>query len=142
MATDPETRAAVLAVLDEFRAAVASRDVERLLALYAADPDVVGIGTSADEWYVGRDTMRAGFERDFAGDTPFVVEFAPPIISASGDVAWVSAGFNGRMTTEDGVVRLHGRFTGVLRRDGDAWRFVQAHTSLPAVSPSAETYAN
>ncbi len=142
MATDPTTRAAILAVLDEFRAAVAARDVERLLTVYGDGSDVVGIGTGADEWYVGRESMRAGFERDFALDSPFVVEFAPPIIASSGDVAWVAAGFNGRMTTAEGVVRLHGRFTAVLRREDATWRIVQAHTSLPSAAPDAETYAD
>ena len=140
MATDPATREAVRAVLEEFRAAVAAQDVERLLEVYAPDADVVGIGTAADEWYVGRDSMREGFQRDFADGAPFVVEFAPPIISSAGDVAWLAAGFNGRMSTSGGQVRLHGRFTAVLRREGGRWRIVQAHTSLPAGEPDAETY--
>lgn len=140
MATDPATREAVLEILEEFRSAVAARDVERLLDVYAPGGDVVGIGTAADEWYVGRESMREGFERDFADDAPFVVDFAPPIISSAGDVAWLAAGFNGRMPTSEGVVRLHGRFTAVLRREDGRWRIVQAHTSLPASRPEAESF--
>jgi len=93
MATDATTRAEINEVLDEFRTAVAAQDVGRLLSQFAPDADVVSIGTGAAEWYVGRDAMRDGLERDFDGASAFTVDFAPPIVTAVGDVAWLAAGF-------------------------------------------------
>jgi len=131
MATDATTRAEINDVLDEFRTAVAAQDVGRLLSQFAPDADVVSIGTGATEWYVGRDAMRDGLERDFDGASAFTVDFAPPIVTAVGDVAWLAAGFNGRALIEGADVRLHGRLTAVLVRRNGRWRFVQTHTSIP-----------
>jgi ketosteroid isomerase-like protein len=131
MATDPGTRAAILDLLAEFRSAVADQDVDRLLALFAPD-EAVSIGTGAAEWYVGRAAMRDGLERDFAESPPFTVEFAPPILSSEGGVAWLAAGFNGRSVVDGTEIRAHGRLTAVLRREGGRWLLVQTHTSVPA----------
>ena len=49
MKADAQTEAAVMAVLEQFKQAYAQRDLERLLALFAQEPDVVVIGTGADE---------------------------------------------------------------------------------------------
>jgi ketosteroid isomerase-like protein len=131
MTIDPETRAAILRVLAEFRTAVAAGDVERLLALFAPD-EAVSIGTGPAEWYVGRAAMREGLERDFADSPPFTVDFAPPLLASHGDVAWLAAGFNGRAVVDGAEARVHGRLTAVLRREAGRWRLVQTHTSIPA----------
>lgn len=130
MATDAATRAAVMDVMSEFRAAVAAQDVDGLLDLFAPE-EAVSIGTGAAEWYVGRAAMREGLERDFADSPPFTVDFAPPIIASLGDVAWLAAGFNGRSVVDGAEVRAHGRLTVVLRRQGERWLIVQTHTSIP-----------
>jgi ketosteroid isomerase-like protein len=131
MATDATTRAAIIEVLTEFQAAVAAQDVDRLLAQFAPDGEAVSIGTGAAEWHVGTDAMREGLERDFADASPFTVDFAPPIISSAGDVAWLAAGFNGRSMIDGVEVRLHGRLTAVLIQRNGRWVLVQTHTSVP-----------
>lgn len=130
MATDAATRAAVMGVLSDFRAAVAAQDVTALLDLFAPD-EAVSIGTGAAEWYVGRSAMREGLERDFADSPPFTVDFAPPIIASHDEVAWLAAGFNGRSVVDGVEARAHGRLTAVLRREGGRWLIVQTHTSIP-----------
>jgi len=132
MGTDVTTRAEIIAVMDEFRAAVEARDVERILSLYVPDADAVAIGTGRDEWYVGLDQMQAGLRRDFAQSEGFTLDLMPPLVGSAGEVAWLAAGFNGRAIVEGRTVSMHGRLTAIFRRHAGAWRIVHSHTSLPA----------
>src|SRR5260370_15888085 len=53
MKADAQTEAALMATLEQFKQAYEQRDMEHLLALFAPDPDVILIGTGADEKCVG-----------------------------------------------------------------------------------------
>ena len=66
MKADAQTEAAVMATLEAFKHAYEHRDIERLLAVFAPDPDVFLWGMGADEKRVGRAEIRAQAERDWA----------------------------------------------------------------------------
>ena len=53
-----------MAVVNQFVEAFTKRDLNGILALLAPDPDVVFIGTGADEKRLGLADVKALFERD------------------------------------------------------------------------------
>jgi ketosteroid isomerase-like protein len=132
MKADAGTEAAVLATLNLFNESYAKRDARRLMDLFVTDPDVLIIGTGADERRIGPADIRALAERDWTQSDAAMFDFQWTAVSSAGAVAWLAA---------EGVVRATGggqeqvlpiRLTAVLEQRGDRWLFVQAHASLPA----------
>jgi ketosteroid isomerase-like protein len=129
---DTQTEAAVLATLEQFKLAYEHRDVERLLALFAPDADVVLFGTGADEKRIGLAEIRVQAERDWAQSEAFTVEWGWHSVSTAGTVAWVAVDVTGHIRMGGQQVHLPLRLTAVLERRGANWLWVQAHASVPA----------
>jgi ketosteroid isomerase-like protein len=132
MKADAQTTAAVLAMLDEFNEAYKQRDLQRLLALFAPDPDLVFIGTGADEKRVGLAELRTQVERDWSQSESLYWEWGWSSISAAGSVAWVALDAVGHARVAGQEIHLPLRITAVLEQRGAQWFMVQAHASLPA----------
>jgi ketosteroid isomerase-like protein len=131
MIADAQTKAAVMAVLDQFNDAFRHRDMERLLALFAPDPDVVLIGTGADEKRVGVAEIQAQTERDWSQSEALFWEWGWTSVSAAGSVAWVAVDAVGHVKVAGQELHLPMRVTAVLEHRGAHWLFLQAHASLP-----------
>jgi ketosteroid isomerase-like protein len=132
MKADAQTTAAVLAVLDELNEAYRQRNMERFLALFAPDPDMVFIGTGADEKRVGLAELKAQAERDWSQTESLLWEWGWSSVSAAGSVAWVSVDAVAHARVAGQEIALPIRVTAVLEHRGAPWLFVQAHASLPA----------
>lgn len=132
MKANPQTEAAVKAVLDKLAEAYAKRDIESLRACFAPDPDVVMYGTGADEKRVGLDPIQAQAERDWSQAESSIVKYEWVSVSAAGPVAWAAtdASFNLKAGGEE--LTLPARITFVLEKRREQWLIVQAHFSLPA----------
>jgi ketosteroid isomerase-like protein len=129
---DAHTEAAVLATLEQFKRAYEQRDMGRLLALFAADADVVLFGTGADEKRIGLTEIQAQAERDWAQSEAFTLEWGWSSVSAAGPVAWVAADVAGHVRMDGQEVQLPLRLTAILEHRGASWLWMQAHVSLPA----------
>ena len=131
MKADAKTEEAVLASLEQFKQAYAKRDIASLLALVAPDPDVVVIGTGADEKRVGLAEIKAQAERDWSQSASASFELGWYSISAAGSVAWVAADLTGNIKIGEQEIHLPLRMTGVLEQRGEQWLWVQQHLSMP-----------
>ncbi|HEX2711852.1 MAG TPA: nuclear transport factor 2 family protein [Candidatus Acidoferrales bacterium] len=129
---DAKTEADVLAMLDEFNGAFARKDEQRIMALFATDPDIVFIGLEADETAIGPNALEILLKEIFSRRESYSWEWKRRSVSAVESVAWV---------TVDAVVRAKGgerdlalpyRLTGVLEKRGDRWVWMQYHGSEPA----------
>jgi ketosteroid isomerase-like protein len=132
MRASPNTQAAVEATLSQWADAYSKRDLDRALAIIAADNDVVGIGTGQDEWRVGPAAFKAQLERDFSQAEALSVDYEPVVVSEAGSVAWVAGRARVQARVDGHDVGLAGRFTAVLEDRGDRWLLLQMHFSLPA----------
>lgn len=133
MKADPQTEAAVLDVLDRFADYYYQRDFENLWRLFARDPDIVIIGTGADEKAIGPQETGPGYRRDFSqiSSISAVRKWVGPV-SAAGDVAWVASEW--LVDWSIGESDSHGlvRRTFVLERRGGEWLIVHSHASFPS----------
>jgi uncharacterized protein (TIGR02246 family) len=133
---DPATRAvgeaAALAVPYKLAEAYAKRDPEAVLALFAADPDVLWVGTGADEKRLGRAQIRAQVQRNLDQSEVLLFRFEWVKASARGPVAWVAAEGAMQAMVEGADISVPVRFTAVLERRDDEWLVIQAHLSVPA----------
>lgn len=131
MKADAQTEAEVTAVLTRLSQAYTQRNSGDLLAVFAPDPDVVLIGTGVDEKRVGREEVKVQVERDWAQSERVVMELTPNVVSATGEVAWVSGDFTIKVTSGGQEVTMPGRITAVLEKREGKWLIAQAHFSMP-----------
>jgi ketosteroid isomerase-like protein len=77
MNDETQSAQAVRATLDRYSVLYAAHDVDGIMGLFAPDPDIVVIGTGADEKCVGPAQVRQLFERNFAESETDGVEERP-----------------------------------------------------------------
>ena len=128
-----ESHDIVSSVIESYRQAVFDRDVDALMRLYAPDARVF------DAWnawsYEGADAWRVcvhGWLSNLGDDRVCVtaegvqVHGAPPQLVASAVFRYAA------IERADQELRaIDNRLTWVLRLDGDAWKIVHEHTSMP-----------
>jgi ketosteroid isomerase-like protein len=121
------------AVIESYRRAVFDRDVEALTRLY--DPDA-RVFDAWNVWsYEGADAWRAclhgwlstlGDDRVRVTAEDVQVRGAPPLLVASAVFRYAA------IDPDDRELRaMQNRLTWALRFDGDAWKIVHEHTSMP-----------
>ncbi len=132
MKADSETQAAVRAVMDRFADAYARRDMDKLLALLAPDPDVTFYGTGADEKRLGRSEFKAQAERDWSQTEAAAFAYEWTSISAAGPVAWAAADMTFGVKGGGQDMTLPARCTMVLEKRAGEWLIAQLHVSFPA----------
>lgn len=132
MRLESETERAVLATLDRYAERYNAKDVDGVTNLFADDPDVLLIGTGADERWIGKSEIRRQFERNFAEAERTRFEWSSRHVAAAGDAAWVSADAVVYVTVggEDRSIPI--RFTVVLDERDGVWRWLHRHASVAA----------
>jgi ketosteroid isomerase-like protein len=97
-------------------------------AFVSLDPGSCLIGSDPDEWFRGGEAV-AEFLRGEVNNAGGQAQFSPEEIEAfqEGTVGWASARLT--ITLPDGR-SVSPRWSSVLHREGDEWRFVQTHASI------------
>jgi ketosteroid isomerase-like protein len=132
MKADAEIEAEVMAVVKRFFEAFSNRDLDSIPLLFVTDPDLVFIGTGADEKGIGLSGLQAECERAFAQSEAASLELGWHLVSAAGQVAWVTLDAVVRAITSGRELSFPVRGTIVLERRGEKWLIVQSHMSAPA----------
>jgi uncharacterized protein (TIGR02246 family) len=133
MAVDRETAAAVKDIVASYAKAFASRDLDGMLELFAADSEVIHIGTGKDEWGKGQTAIKKLFQRNFAQSEGVYFTFGKMTLGAEGTVAWVAAPYIASTDTREGRRVMDGRLSLVLNRPSEKWQIRQLHISHPDV---------
>lgn len=121
-------------VIDGFFKAMDRRDFKWMKQHLAHDPDMVHIGTEADEYRIGRDAMKEAIREQFRSLRSYKAALRNRVthVGPSGDVAWFSHVMDARIESDDGTHYLeNARFTGVLEKRDGVWVIVQTHMSVP-----------
>jgi uncharacterized protein (TIGR02246 family) len=132
MTADSQTQDEVLAVLQGMTRAYHERDLEGVMALYGSDPDVMLIGTGADEVRRGKDAIRTQVQRDWGqtDEVSLALRWGP--VSVAGEVAWAWAEGSFDFRAGDVEGSLPARVSAVLERRDGQWLIVHSHFSTPA----------
>ncbi len=119
----------VRAAIARFTDAVQARDITPLGAVVAHEDGIVFYGSQAGDKQVGWAAVRRSFEEQFAEVSDIRSEVLASTISVIGDAAW--AAYDLRYTEAGGAAAgsFDTRWTCVLRRDADGWKFVHMHHS-------------
>jgi pimeloyl-ACP methyl ester carboxylesterase/ketosteroid isomerase-like protein len=135
MRASRQIEAEVLQALDSFGNAVATRDLEGTMQLFASDDDVVLQASESGTLAIGPEELRAFFTRLYARPVGFSWEWTHRLVSSNGDVAWFFADGVEIVTEGDQRHRLPYRMSGVLQRRSGRWVWLQVHGSEPARAP-------
>ena len=132
MKADAKTEAAVMSTLRKLFEGYESRDMDSLLSGFAPDPDLVLIGTGADEKGLGLNEVRSHLERSWAQSEAASIELGWSRVSAAGSVAWVAgdAIIHARVNGQE--ISFPVRFTAVLEERKGEWLLMQLHDSMPS----------
>ncbi len=130
---DKETETAIKAVVEGMWQRYAQKDLEGFSAYWTDDPDLIAIGTDADEIRFGLGQLRDGMEIEFdelAGDVNTTIDWLG--ISAAGTVAWSATKVMLEATVKGNHVTLPTRMTNVYEKRDGKWYIMQMHLSVPA----------
>ncbi len=128
-------------MIDTVAEAFEERDIEKMMALFSEDDDLVVIGTGADERKVGKAEARSLFKRDWAQSEASSIIYNWKVISSTASVAW--AAVDGTVYARVGQREIHLpiRLTLIMKKVGVKWQIVHWHVSVPASGqPSGEAW--
>ena len=124
----------VALVLEKYVIANEKQDMDLVYEIWAADPDIVVLGTNSDEKIVGWEQIRSTLQRQFDSfeDTYISVRDQVININETGNTAWFSEIMNYNYIYQGEAKQFEGlRFTGVLEKKDGEWFIVQSHISIP-----------
>jgi len=133
MRADAATEKAVMKVIQDLRDGCASRDVQRVLGLFATDADVVFLGFEEGEKAIGHNELEDFAKRLFSS-WAISFEWKWHLVSMEGSVAWVVAEGLFHARTADQHVSGPYRVTMVLVKKGDKWLIMHLHESQPVIA--------
>jgi ketosteroid isomerase-like protein len=113
-------------VLRDNLAAMVRGDLDQVDRQLSRDPSVLSIGTDANEWAEGHDTIMGLLRESAPGELGFSAGLDDVKAFREGDVGWaVSRGY-----FEAGGKRVHTRTTVVVHREDGEWKALHAHSSI------------
>ena len=123
-----------MSVLNGLAKSYGERDIDRVMALFAPDADVVWYGSGPDEKRIGTAEIRAQIERDWAQSDAASITYGHTSISSAGPVAWVAADLTFNVKVAGQEFDIDGRLTNVLEKREGEWLMVQGHFSVPSTA--------
>ena len=107
--------------------ALSNKDMNALMDTLAPDDDVLMIGNSHDERWVGREQIKEVFAKqisEFESETSKLIWRS---IGYKGDIAWFSGAVLVNMQTKDGSAELKLNWSGVMEKRDGKWMLLQSH---------------
>ncbi len=129
---DAQAVTEILETLDQYSATYAEHDLDGILALFAPDPDIVVIGTGADEKRIGIEEVRQQFERNFNETEASSITWGWQHVSIVDGMAWVAADAVIAVRVAGKDTRFPIRMTIILEQRHGFWLWVHRHASVPA----------
>lgn len=122
-------------VLESYVLANENQDFELIEKIWAPSSDIILYGTDSDERLMGWTNIRSAIKTQFSQIEETYISASDQFIKLNecGNTAWVAQSLNYNFVYKDEARSYEGlRFTAVLMKIDDNWRFVQVHLSLPA----------
>ncbi len=134
-ADNQDNRKAVANVLEKYIIANENQDFSMIEQIWAPDNDIILFGTNSEEKLMGWVNIKKAIKQQFASISETYISPTDQFIkiNPTQNTAWFAEILNynfvyhGKAKSFEGV-----RFTGVMEKQKDGWKIVQAHLSLPA----------
>jgi ketosteroid isomerase-like protein len=134
MKADARVEGEIEEALRELAEVYRTRDLNRALACFAPDTDVVMYGTGADEKRVGLSEIRAQIERDWEQTESADLRLDWTSVSSMDRVAWAAADGSFQIRAGGDAMTIPVRITLVFENRGGRWLIVQGHFSVAAAA--------
>jgi ketosteroid isomerase-like protein len=112
-----------------FMEAVRSRDIKALEKVVAHEPGIVFYGSQEGDKQTGWPAVKASFEEQFSEVSEIKTEILDSKVSVVGDLAWAAYDLRYGEVGSPGGGSFESRWTCVLRRYQDGWKYVHMHHS-------------
>jgi len=123
-------------VMKSFADAYKSKNLSRMLALYADTPSVFLIGDGGQRGYPGRKEIAEAYADHFASfDVMDFITFQIVTADTEGAVAWLVAKVSAAILINGTNIKIDGWCSAVLKRVDKEWLFLQTHLSYPPIAP-------
>lgn len=129
MTAGSEFEIAATAVMERYAQAYSEKDLEGIMA--TAAEDFFGYGSGPDEEVYGKEQFRAQVERDLSQSDRISMLLGPSHVSGKGDVAWYAGSCTVEATVSGQDIRMEGRVTAVLKKEGGQWLIAMCHFAMP-----------
>ena len=117
--------------VDDFAKAIGSKDIDRVMALYARD--LVSFDLTPPLRRFGADEKHRAWQEVFAAFSgPIAYEVRDLTVTTNGEVAFVHSLSHITSTRPGGPVDMWVRWTACFRRIDGVWLVVHDHVSVPA----------
>jgi uncharacterized protein (TIGR02246 family) len=118
-------------LLEKHSDAYARKDIPALMSCYSQDADMVNVGSSDNEVYIGATELQKAFETFFGQVRTVGIEYAGIRLTIKQPLAWLYADVPVNVKMDQGEINRKGRMTAVLEKRDNRWLFVQTHFSFP-----------
>ena len=130
-----DNKKAVANVLEKYVIANENQDFSMIEQIWAPDNDIILFGTNSEEKLMGWDNIKKAIKQQFASISETYISPTDQFIKLNPEqnTAWFAEILNynfvykGKARSFEGV-----RFTGVMEKQKNGWKMVQAHLSIPA----------
>lgn len=122
-------------VLESYVLANENQDFGLIEQIWAPDSDIILYGTDSHERLMGWTNIQAAIKIQFSHIQETYISVSDQFIKLNecGNTAWVAQTMNYNFVYNEEARSYEGmRFTGILMKIDDDWRFVQVHLSVPA----------
>lgn len=129
MSNDPKTIAEVKEFFEEFVKAYTKEDLDRYLALFAKDSNLVMLGTG-EKWVGYEEEYKYAPAKEKEQFDDISITFDWMKINSHGLIAWVAAEVTVNLQIGEQKIVSPARLTGVVKKTDGKWAIVQGHISV------------
>ncbi len=127
----PNTVKEILKVLEKMAEVFAEKNILKYMSLYSFNSNIVIIGAMPGEKWTDIEEYRKSVTKNWEHAPGMKVKYTDTIVNYSGNTAWVATDIVFVSQLEDKLMNIHGRFTAVLKKEDEKWKFTQTHFSMP-----------
>ncbi len=134
-ADNQDNRKAVANVLEKYIIANENQDFSMIEQIWAPESDIILFGTNSEEKLMGWDNIKKAIKQQFASISETYISPSSQFIKVNStqNTAWFAEILNYNFVYQGKAKSFEGvRFTGVMEKQKDGWKIVQAHLSIPA----------
>jgi ketosteroid isomerase-like protein len=124
------------ALFDQHNKAFSAQDVDAVMTLYSAEPKTILMGTGEGELYIGQEGIRGAYNSFCAGFEKGTLQISYSGLTAAckGDTGFFMAMTRAEARNQAGETHEFGiNWSGVVMREGDAWKLRAVHFSQQAI---------